>query len=357
MPLSTSGFRFVVPVAVYPRRAQAATAGKMSRHAPGMRPRSLAERSRQSQEKIWLSALLAAQPSGSRPRSRLRCPHLFIASSSLGLCYRSSVGVGAQGKSKTSPARPRLLPGLAVKDGLIRHPFDLEFGVRTSGLVAGRYLGSGHRNDRHITAYYAIAPSVFQSMIVRWRRCRPTAPIDEFTFVDLGAGMGRALLLASQLRFRAVVGVELHPTLARIARRNLAVWRAAGRAVAPVRFCCCDAAEFPLPLGPCVVFLFNPFGAPVLRRLLRNWNQILTRRAGRLDILYVNNEHDKVIRCEPGFERIFHGQVRRSHADLQSDRKILRSQPGREYAATSWEDCSIYRWVGKLIDRQAPDNN
>jgi SAM-dependent methyltransferase len=243
--------------------------------------------------------------------------------------------------------KPRLLPGLAAKDGLIRHPFDLEFGTRTSGLVAGRYLGSGHRHDRHITAYYGIAPSVFHSMIVRWRRCRPIAPLDEYTFIDLGAGMGRAVLLASELRFRAVIGVELHPTLARIGRKNTALWREAGRALAPMRMICRDAAELPLPAGHCVAFLFNPFGAPVLRRLLRSWGQALAQRAGQLDILYVNNEQESVLRHEANLERLFHGQVRRSHADAVADRRILRGQPGREYAATSWEDCSIYRWKGR----------
>jgi SAM-dependent methyltransferase len=267
------------------------------------------------------------------------------------------VSVGAHGKinaTKTGSGR-RVLPGLAQKDGLIRHPFDLEFGVRTSGLVAGRHLGSGHRHDRHVTAYYAVAPSVFRGIIVRWRQCRPpvshapvapVAPIDAYTFVDLGAGMGRAMLLAADYPFRAVVGVELHPTLARIARGNLALWRAAERTRVPMRMHCRDAVEFPLPSGPCVVFLFNPFGAPVLRRVLRAWSRTLIERTDQLDILYVNNEQDNVLRSEPGFERLFHGQVRRSHADAVADRTILKRQPGAEYAAPGWEDCSIYRWVG-----------
>jgi SAM-dependent methyltransferase len=239
------------------------------------------------------------------------------------------------------------LPGLAVKDGLIRHPFDLEFGVRTSGLVAGRHLNAGHRHDRHVTAYYAVAPSVFQGILVRWRRCRPTAPIDAYTFIDLGAGMGRALLLAADYPFRAVVGVELHPTLTRIARRNLALWRAAGRNRVPMRMHCRDAVDFPLPPGPCLIFLFNPFGAPVLRRLLRMWKQKFADNAGQVDILYVNDEQKNVLACEPGFERLFCGQIRRSHADAAADRTILTQQPGGEYAAPGWEDCSIYRWKGE----------
>ena len=182
------------------------------------------------------------------------------------------MSAGAPAQPQTAKESRACCPALR-KDGLIRHPFDLEFGVRTSGLVAGRHLGSGHRHDRHITAYFAVAPSLFHNMIQRWRRCRPQASLDAYTFIDLGAGMGRAMLLAAEYPFRAVVGVELHPTLARIARGNLAKWRAAGRARAPVRFHCRDAAEFPLPPGPCVAFLFNPFGAPVLRRVLRAWSQ------------------------------------------------------------------------------------
>ena len=253
------------------------------------------------------------------------------------------------GKPPKEEKKRRLLPGLAVKDGFMRHPFDLEFGVRTSGLVAGRNLKSGHRADRHNTAYFGVAPSVFREMIVRWRRSKPFAPIDQFTFVDLGAGMGRALLLAAGLPFRAVVGVELNPTLARIGRKNMALWRAAGRAHSPMRMVCRDAAEFALPDGPCVVFLFNPFGAPVLRRLLAACSRTFAGREGQLDILYVNNEQERVLRQQDGFARLFNGEVRRSRADAIADHRILANQPEGEYAVTNWEDCSIYRWVGKAV--------
>jgi SAM-dependent methyltransferase len=259
----------------------------------------------------------------------------------------------APGTSQRATAKPRLLPGLAIKDGLIRHPFDLEFGTRTSGLIAGRYLSAGHRSDRHVTAYYAVAPSVFRGILVRWRRSRPLASIDDYTFVDLGAGMGRAMLLAAAYPFRAVVGVELHPTLARIARRNVALWRAAGRARVPTRVYCRDAAAFPLPSGPCVIFLFNPFGAPVVRRLLRFWKHSLAGRAEPVDILYVNDEQRNVLACEPGMERLFRGEIRRSQADALADRNILLNQPGAEYAAPEWEDCSIYRWEGRRREEES----
>jgi SAM-dependent methyltransferase len=240
----------------------------------------------------------------------------------------------------------RLLPGLSVKDGFTRHPFDVEFGVRTSGLVAGRHLNSGHPHDRHATAYYGVAPSVFRALVRRWQRSGPTGAMEATTFVDLGAGMGRAVLLASELRFKAVVGVELHPTLMGIARKNVSIWRTAGRERARIRVFEGDAVEFALPEGPLLVFLFNPFGAPVLRRLLKRWRKGLAGRPGELDILYVNNEQEGVLQSERGWKRSFLGKVRRSKVDAIADHKIMANQPEGEYASSNWEDCSIWRWMG-----------
>ncbi len=159
--------------------------------------------------------------------------------------------------------------------------------------------------------------------------------------------MGRAMLLAAEFPFRAVIGVELNPTLARIGRKNMAMWRKAGQARAPMRMLCKDATDFELPAGPCVVFLFNPFGAPVLRRLLSIWRHGFAGHEKQLDILYVNNEQEHVLRRQAGFVRLFAGEVRRSRADAIADHKILANQPDGEYAVTNWEDCSIYRWIGE----------
>jgi SAM-dependent methyltransferase len=243
------------------------------------------------------------------------------------------------------------LPGMNKKDGFLPHPFDLQNGVRTSGLVAGRHLRTGNPHDRHITAYYGIAPSVFHALVMRWRRIRPARSIEETTFLDIGAGMGRAVLLASEMPFHKVIGVEMHPALTRIARRNLALWRKEGRAQVPARVTQADAAAFPFPSGPCVAFLFNPFGALVMRRFLRHAALSFQDRPGELDLLYVNNEQEGVLEQarsqQRGFVRYFQGQVKRSRADARADHAIMANQPDGEYASADYEDCSIWRWVGR----------
>lgn len=232
-----------------------------------------------------------------------------------------------------------------MKDGFLLHPWDEANGVRTSGLVAGRDLKTGHAHDRHATAYYGVAPSVFDGLLKRWRRAGPAGSIEETSFIDVGAGMGRAMLLAAEVSFREVVGVEMHPTLAARARKNMAAWRKAERARAPMRLVCGDAVAMEFPPGPCVAFLFNPFGATVMRRWLGAVAKAFRDRPGELDILYVNNEQEGELERmrARGFVRLFLGKVNRSRADAAADYRILNHQPDGEYAAGSYEDCSVWR--------------
>jgi predicted RNA methylase len=220
------------------------------------------------------------------------------------------------------------LPRLTKKEGYTVHPFDLENGVRTSGIIPGRFLKTEHRNDRHSTAYFGVAPSVFRGLMRRWQKSRPSAPVEEFVFVDAGAGMGRAMLLASELPFRRVEGTELNPALAGIARRNAAKWKAAGRARARMKVTCGDAVEFRFPKGPCLVFLFNPFGASVMRRVLARLAEAFADRPGQLDLLYVNHEQEHVFEAQRGFARLFLGQMKRSRADAIADHRIMGESAG-----------------------------
>ncbi len=229
----------------------------------------------------------------------------------------------------------------------MRHPFDAEFGVQTSGLVSGRHLAAGHAHDRHNTAYYGVAPSIFRELCARWRMSPPAFPVEDYSFIDLGSGMGRGMLLAAEMPFREVIGVELNAELARVAERNIGAWSAAGRARSPIRILTLDATEFQFPDNPCVAFLFNPFNGTVLRRLLKRIESQFYYRPGQLDMLYVNHEFEKVLERHPGFAGIFNGDIHKSPGDEEADRKILLNQPEGEYASSEYESCSIYRWMGR----------
>jgi D-alanine-D-alanine ligase len=176
----------------------------------------------------------------------------------------------------------------------------------------------------------------------------PALAIESYSFVDLGAGMGRAMLLAAEMPFGEVAGVELNPELARIAKKNLAVWTASGRARCPIRILNQDAAEFEFPSNPCVVFLFNPFGATVLRRLIKKIASVFHDRPDEIDLLYVNHEQEKVLAGHSGFVRLFSGDIYKSPEDEVADREILLNRAEGEYASSEYESCSIWRWMGSM---------
>jgi hypothetical protein len=246
----------------------------------------------------------------------------------------------------TPRKRPKVVPIHAPKPAPI-HPFDRLYRTDTGGLIPGAQLASGHANDAHITAYYAIAPSILDTLIDLWLQTPPPLPIDRYTLLDVGAGKGRAILTAGQHPFRQVAGIELNPALAAIARANIRAFTQSPAAslLAPVTLLEGDALEVPLPESPIVVTLFHPFEAPVLRRFLARLEQHFAECPRLLDILYINAEHASVLDRSPAFTRLFNGMVPMSSEDHVADLAEIAEQ--KEYGSTGDEFCTIHRFTGR----------
>jgi SAM-dependent methyltransferase len=195
------------------------------------------------------------------------------------------------------------------------HPFDLEYGTDTGGLIPGEQLVSGRRNDLWNTAYYGISPSGFnqmmQAMDLDW---------DRFTFVDLGSGKGRALLLASRYPFRRIVGVEIAPELSEVAAANIQRFAAPWRTCHEIESCNGDAAEFVYPAGPFVLFLYQPFLAPVLKRCLKNLAKSLSTEPREVYVVYVNPVFEREMKNVPGLKRQWERMFGYSDEDRSADR-------------------------------------
>jgi predicted RNA methylase len=256
-------------------------------------------------------------------------------------------------KPVPAPTRPRDLLKLTA---FPIHPFDQMHGVDTSGLVPAKHLVTGHANDEHVTAYYGVAPSILRSLIDQWRETIPPHPISSYTFIDIGAGKGRGILVASEYRFRKVIGIELNPSLAAVARHNVAHWTHAhsedftAPRLAPIEVLEQDALDYELPATPTLIFLFHPFEAPVLRQLLRRIETHFAQRSPRrsepaLDLIYVNAECAPVLDRNPAFTQLFLDNVKMSPEDHAADLEAIARQ--KEYGSTGDEECAIYRYTGR----------
>lgn len=127
-----------------------------------------------------------------------------------------------------------------------------------------------------------------------------------YTFVDIGAGKGKALLLAAQHPFARVIGVEFAPELVRVARTNVATYTNARDDLAcrDVDIVCADALAYELPQAPLVLYLFNPFDAMVMRPFVERVQAWRERTNQRLWVLYVNPQCRFLFDALPWLERV-----------------------------------------------------
>ncbi|MBV9088229.1 MAG: class I SAM-dependent methyltransferase [Acidobacteriaceae bacterium] len=122
---------------------------------------------------------------------------------------------------------------------------------------------------------------------------------ERFTFIDIGSGKGRALLMAAEYPFRRIVGVELLPELHAIARENIA--KCADRRV---ELLCTDARDYEFPREASVVYLFDPLHEGGLTRLVSNLVRSMRQAPRDVWIVYHNPLLAHVVEGSGAFERI-----------------------------------------------------
>lgn len=129
----------------------------------------------------------------------------------------------------------------------------------------------------------------------------------QFTFVDLGSGKGRALLLAAKAGFGSVIGIEYSTDLHRKAEANMAAATRHLPNIDRVKLINADAGDYAPPRGRVVYYLFNPFGPQVMSRVLENLERAIQRNHfDDLWILYGNPVHESMLTSRPFLERITH---------------------------------------------------
>jgi SAM-dependent methyltransferase len=158
--------------------------------------------------------------------------------------------------------------------------YDWEFRVDTTSANVGwraRFIGLLN------SSYQPIEPEIFREMMDR-----VAIDFTQFTFVDIGSGKGRALLLASEFPFRRLIGIELLPELNRIAQENIRKFSTTGEDPPPTESICGDATEFEFPHEPLVVFLFHPLTEAGFRKVLANLEVSLRQVPREAYIVYAN---------------------------------------------------------------------
>jgi Histone methylation protein DOT1 len=181
--------------------------------------------------------------------------------------------------------------------------YDWEYRVNTtSGAVKWkeRLLGKFH------SEYQPTEPGVFHEMMALLRE-QGNFDFADYTFVDLGSGKGRTLLMASDYPFRTIIGVELLSALNQIAEENISKYKSDSRQCFDLQTFCADAGEFELPMAPYVLFLFNPFPESVLFRVRERIEASMAVVPKSIYILYHNPLLEHVLLNSSQLEKITGG--------------------------------------------------
>ncbi len=159
--------------------------------------------------------------------------------------------------------------------------YDFDHGVNTTWANVG--LRTRLREWLRGVQYQASEPQLFGEIL----DALPVPP-DGLTFIDLGSGKGRTLLMAAERPFARVIGVELLPELNAIAQQNIAAYKSEAQYCFALESHAGDARDFKFSAEPLVLYLFNPFPEYVLRDVLKHLHASLLEFPRDIFVIYHN---------------------------------------------------------------------
>jgi SAM-dependent methyltransferase len=183
--------------------------------------------------------------------------------------------------------------------GRTESAFDHEFGTNTDGIVPlwKLHIQSPYREQG--VRYQASDPAFVRTAIENL----PIRP-EEFVYIDIGSGKGLTLLVASEYPFRRVLGVEFSAELNSLAAENIRRHQTLKRRCLDVSSIFADAASYEFPIENMILFLYNPFGRDVLRRLLENLRSSLVQSDREVYMVYSNPIFVQLLEESDFLERI-----------------------------------------------------
>lgn len=160
--------------------------------------------------------------------------------------------------------------------------FDRRYNVSTGGVVSWHKLRTGSSSDGYSTNYSPTPPSVVRVILSRF------SDVHDFSFVDIGCGKGRVLIIATEFPFKAAIGIEKIPELYKAACENARIVRQSHPERPEIQLVLGEATNFVWPPGNLVIYLFHPFWKPVMASMVKKIEGALKAEKRQLWVVYVN---------------------------------------------------------------------
>ena len=163
--------------------------------------------------------------------------------------------------------------------------FDATHGVETSGDVPAAYLDAA-------SAHASLGHQFISTSVRSFNAIMKLLPADVsgFSFVDIGSGKGRTLLLAARFPFRSVIGIEYAASLVQIANANVPSYRGNPPLLSAIESICADATTASYPEVPLIIYLFNPFEIEIFEKVFARIVESYQAAPRPILLIYVSGE-------------------------------------------------------------------
>lgn len=155
------------------------------------------------------------------------------------------------------------------------------YGIKTSSLKKSDSTDYFHYQG----AGYLILFGIFEKIYKK---------TNNYTFVDIGCGMGRPCFVAESYGYTNIIGIDLDLELINEAKLNL-TRRLLKNKTSKIDFIHVNAMKYKYKNEPTVYFLFNPFNELVLKNVLA---KIIDQTQSETWFIYMNPLYSKVFTPE-----------------------------------------------------------
>ncbi len=158
--------------------------------------------------------------------------------------------------------------------------FDARYGVDSALAFVNPADVQGDNFDGQ---YFYLATTVakFRRMLARLK-----VKHEDFTFIDLGSGKGRTVLLAGERPFGRVIGVEYSRPLHEIAQQNIEKYPL--KKAGSFELVLSDVTAYDFPPGQLIVYNYNSFGDEVLTHVLENLDRSARAHPRQILLIFLN---------------------------------------------------------------------
>jgi hypothetical protein len=167
--------------------------------------------------------------------------------------------------------------------------WDRRHGVDTAGSIQLHSLSIVGPNRQFGNECVCTSPKSFDFMMRGLPR-----NLADYTFIDIGSGKSRTLLMASHYNFRKIVGVEFARELVDCSKRNIVAFKSDRQQSHNFEIVEADATEFKVPNSPLVIFLYNPYSREVFDVVLENVLASLNANPRNCYLIYGCSSHNAI---------------------------------------------------------------